>query len=137
MSIFDWNDRFSVGISDIDDEHKFLVGFINQLNDAMRVGRGSQELGSILDQLVEYTIFHFGHEEQLMKAYAYPERAYHINEHLKLTQQVADFQIKFQGGQSRLSIQLVNFLKEWLSIHILVEDKKMCAFLIKKGAPAR
>jgi hemerythrin len=50
-----WTDKLSVGVGVIDDDHKKLVGMVNELYDAMQAGHGKEKLGRILDELVKYT----------------------------------------------------------------------------------
>ena len=55
MPLMNWTDKLSVGVAVIDDDHKKLVGMVNELYDAMQSGRGKDSLGRILDGLVQYT----------------------------------------------------------------------------------
>jgi hypothetical protein len=48
MALYDWNESYSVGVKTMDDQHKKLIGMINQLHDAMKEGKGSSEIGSVL-----------------------------------------------------------------------------------------
>jgi hemerythrin len=73
MELIKWKDVFSVKVSEVDNQHKKLIGLINQLYDAMRVGKGREVLGSVLTELVNYTIYHFSTEERLFREYGYPE----------------------------------------------------------------
>ena len=133
MPIIQWTDKFSVNVAGIDAHHKVLIDMINQLHDAMRSGKADLELGVILDKLIEYTDFHFKYEESLMGPNAYPGMGSHKIAHKALIDQVIDLQAKFKKGQTGLSIHVINFLKDWLSNHILGEDKKLGAYLNLKG----
>ncbi len=50
-----WSKSYSVGVDVMDQEHKRLIDIINNLYSAMRSGRGKDAIGSILDELIEYT----------------------------------------------------------------------------------
>src|SRR6266508_4307242 len=129
MAIFTWNDSYSVGINGFDDQHNVLVSLINQLYAAMKAGKGSQELAEILNSLASYTQVHFKSEEQALSRFGYPEFPHHLKEHQALIAQVEDFQRKSSQNQIGMSIPVAKFLKEWLSKHILGEDKKYAEFL--------
>lgn len=133
MSLIKWEDRYSVKISKFDQQHQQLVNMINQLYEAMKVGKGQVELGKILDELVDYTRRHFSSEEALMLKHAYPQYTEHKESHDRLTQQVMDYKNQYKEGKIGLSVQMMNFLKEWLVNHILDEDKAYTNFFESKG----
>lgn len=122
MSLINWEDRYSVKVPHLDQQHRQLVDLINQLYDAMRVGKGQHEMASILDQLIDYTGKHFSSEEAYMRRQAYPDFLEHQASHQRLTQQVLDFQAKYRRGEIGLSVPVIHFLRDWLVNHILGED---------------
>ena len=133
MALFEWGPRFMLGIQSIDDQHKKLVDYVNQLHDGMLQGKGNDLLGPVLDGLVGYTVNHFKYEEELFAKTGYAESAPHKVEHEKLVAQVADFHGKFKSGSATISVEIMNFLKTWLTQHILSSDKKYSSHLISKG----
>ncbi|MFH1194416.1 MAG: bacteriohemerythrin [bacterium] len=133
MALFNWSNNYSVGIKQIDDQHKHLVDLINELHDSMKVGKGKEVLGLIIKKLTDYTVFHFGTEEKLFKEYGYPDMKIHVETHNKLVNQVKALQLDFNKGKAVLTMEVMNFLKEWLTNHILGTDKKYTAFLNSKG----
>jgi len=133
MPLITWNDNYSVNISEIDSQHKKLIELINQLHEAMRVGKGKDILGKILGELVNYTVYHFGTEEKLFNKYGYHEFVKHKKQHDDLTGQVRDTADKFGKGDNIITVEVMNFLKNWLNDHILASDKKYAPFLNSKG----
>jgi len=120
-----WTEKLSVGIRVIDDDHKRLIGLLNELYDAMQAGRGRQALGNILDGLIQYTKLHFAREEKFFADTGYPGAIPHKQEHEKLTSQVLEVQQKYAAGSSAaLSIAVLNFLQNWLMQHIQVSDQR-------------
>ncbi|MEW6650980.1 MAG: bacteriohemerythrin [Chloroflexota bacterium] len=122
MSLIRWEERYSVRVPHLDQQHRHLVDLINQLYDAMRVGKGQIEMVGILDQLVEYTRNHFSSEEAFMRRQGFPGYAEHRAAHQRLTQQVLDFQTQYKSGEIGLSIPVIHFLRDWLVNHILGDD---------------
>lgn len=133
MALITWNDSYSVKVKKFDDEHKILIGLINQLHDAMKVGKGGQVIGVLLQTLIDYTANHFAAEETLMKLHNYPEYERHKKEHNLLVMQVLDIQKEMKAGKTLLSQDVMRFLKDWLQTHIQGEDKKYGPFLTAKG----
>lgn len=133
MALITWASMLSVGVKEIDDQHKKLIDLINQLNDAMLAGKSRDSMGKILGELAAYTQYHFSTEERLMGQYKYEESVDHKEQHKKLIQSVSDFKKQFDSGQTMISVELMNFLRDWLSGHILKTDKKFGSALNKLG----
>ncbi len=134
MPLMMWNDKMSVGIPRIDEEHKKLVAMLNELYDSVQAGHGKEALGKILDGLIAYTAGHFKHEEKLFAETGYPDAPAHKKEHDDLTKQVLDVQQKYKAGVTgTLSLEVMNFLKNWLVNHIQGSDKKYAPHLNSKG----
>ncbi len=131
MPFVQWSDRFSVGMDVIDDQHKKLVSIVNRLYDAMRDGKGSEILGDVLSELIEYARYHFTTEEAMMKDNAYPDYHSHKSAHSMLVEKVMDLELDLKAGKIALSVQVFQFLKDWLINHIQGEDKKIAPFLTK------
>ncbi len=133
MSLITWGPQLSVGINSIDEQHKKLVNMINALNDALAAGEGKEMLGKIFNGLAAYTTKHFQFEEDLFAKYNYPETAAHKKEHADLLKQVGDLKAKMDAGNFMISMELMAFLKSWLTNHIQGTDKKYVAFLTSEG----
>ena len=133
MALFNWNASYSVNVRELDEQHKVLIKLINELHDAMKVGKGKEALGPVLKELVDYTVYHFGHEEKLFSGNGFPDSKQHKEIHAKLVEQVRDIQRNYESGNTVLTMEVMNFLKEWLSGHIMGTDKKYSSYLNAKG----
>jgi hemerythrin-like metal-binding protein len=87
----------------------------------------------VLQELIEYTGYHFGTEEKFFDQHGYPETDAHKTIHKKLVDKVLAFKRKFDAGEEFLSQELLNFLKDWLVNHIGFTDRKYAPFLQGKG----
>lgn len=133
MSFMTWNDSMSVGISEIDNQHKQLIAIINNLAEAMRARRSNEELGKILAELSRYTLNHFSLEERYFRQFGYPDAAAHIAQHKDFISKVSTFSADFASGKLAISIEVMNFLSDWLVKHIKGTDKQYGPFLKEKG----
>ncbi len=133
MPLISWSDNFATDIKKIDDQHKCLIDLINRLHDSMKTGKGNAVIESILDDLLNYTVFHFSTEEAYFKQYAYPESILHKKEHDELTEKTKALQASHRDGKLTISIEVMNFLRDWLRNHILQSDQKYASFLRSKG----
>ena len=123
MALINWESSFSVNVAEIDRQHQVLVGLINDLNDAMKEGKGKDILMKILDELINYTATHFKFEEKYFDQFEYPNKDAHKLAHKNLVREVVSFKTDFQSGKFGLTVEVLNFLVSWLKNHILVEDK--------------
>jgi hemerythrin len=123
----------SVNITEIDKQHKKLIELINDLHDAMRVGQGKAVLEKTLNELVSYTKTHFGYEESLMQQFGYSNIIEHKGEHDRLTAKVVEMQKQYHDGKLVITMEVMGFLKQWLNVHILDNDKKYTSFFNAKG----
>ena len=131
--MFEWKEKYVLGIEEIDNQHRNLVDLINRLFAAMQSGAGKDVLDETLSGLVDYTRRHFMTEEILMGNYDYPELDEHVAEHHKFTEEISKFQQEYQSGNTGISIQLISYLRNWLDEHISETDHKYGDFLREKG----
>jgi len=128
-----WGDIFKVNISNIDEQHRELFRLVNGLYKAWKDKRPKEEIGRLLDGLINYTATHFKTEEDYFDKYGYPETSQHKEAHKALVKQALELKEKFQKGELQINIETMNFLKNWLNNHILRTDKRYTAFLNAKG----
>lgn len=129
MAAINWSPQYSVGIGELDRQHRQLVDMLNELSQATAQQKGREVLGGILGKLLQYTAGHFATEERLMARKNYPYLNTHKLEHEKLTQAALEFKAKFDQGQTAITVQLLALLKEWLVRHILKTDMLYSAAL--------
>ncbi|MCK5521231.1 MAG: hemerythrin family protein [Candidatus Marinimicrobia bacterium] len=133
MAVIKWEKSYNLGIKEIDLQHQGLVVLLNNLHDAMLENKAQDVLVSIIGELVKYTVVHFGTEEKYFTKFSYSEREEHIQEHKDFVMKVKDFAMDYEKGRVMLSIDIINFLREWLIDHILGTDSKYAEFFKSKG----
>ena len=138
MSFLPWKDSMSVGHPAIDKDHRMLIQYLNEMHEAMSTGKGKTVVGTILNRLVLYTKEHFGREELVWKAGHYVDFEKHKKEHADLLKTVSDFKTKYDAGTVTLSVDIMNFLRDWLKTHILKSDKEAADAIaaVKSSSPA-
>lgn len=132
-NLFVWNDDFSVGIQEVDEQHKDLVDLLNQLHEAIIERHGTLASRNILNRLADYTRIHFTVEESLMRVVNYPEYEEHKHVHEELITQVIALQEKLDTGKAAITFELLHFLKIWLQKHIIESDKQFGQFFLDHG----
>lgn len=126
-----------LNVPEIDSQHETLIGFINQIHEAMLQEADKTTLDGLLSQLLNYTRSHCSYEEQQMLQYNYPGYEAHKAEHTRLIQSLSDLIQRYENGELLLSFAVVLELKGWASIHIEKSDLPMGDFLSSRtGANA-
>lgn len=132
MTFMLWSDDFSVEISEIDEQHKWLFGATNRLHDETTKEVHSRKvIGEIIEGLMDYTINHFIMEEELFQRYAYPQAQAHKALHDKFTASIMHTLTEFENGAD-VEAEVLDTLKNWLVQHILKTDTAYVPFLKEK-----
>lgn len=124
-----FDDSLVLGIPVIDEQHKGLCVLINRLNRSMLAGEGKGALGSVFEELKQYVVKHFKTEEDLFEAHQYAGYEEHKQCHADLLEKALELESQFKEGKITISSDVMKFLKDWLTNHIKVEDKKYGPFL--------
>lgn len=128
-----WSDDLSVLVKELDQEHQRLIDLINKLHEAMIQKQAKLVVSQIIDELAAYTIYHFQNEVKYMKQFKYPGLQSHEHEHETFVKKVDAFQKDFNAGKLGLSIEIMRFLRDWVTNHIMVTDKKYSHTFIENG----
>ena len=123
MAIITWNDNFSVGIRQFDDEHKVLIEIINKLYDAMKNGNSKLVMAEIIEKLIKFALQHFTNEENLMLRKKYPFYEQHKRDHEEFSIRIVEYK-KLHRQKILHASQLMRVLRNWIINHICTSDKK-------------
>lgn len=125
-----WEDKYKTGIDIVDKEHQRLFEIFNMIYDSLfKQQIQILDLQRNFNQLIDYTIYHFGHEEEKMKSLGYSKFEEHKKEHDNLIGQVHEFEKKIRSNTKEIDpMSVLNFLIKWLVDHILDADKEFGVF---------
>lgn len=129
-----WDNKYSVHVSEFDSHHQKLLDIINDLYKGLKQNKGIEQITETIQELVDYTEFHFSKEEETMKSYQYPGLPEQIDQHKKFVQAIKDAGEDIKSGKSlSTATNLLTFLKNWLINHIMKIDIKYSDFLNERG----
>jgi hemerythrin len=126
-----WGDAYSVGLPNIDEQHKKLVVMINDLFQACKEEGASKTaaFARAFSKAADYTQTHFREEEEFLENAGYPDLPAHKVEHKAFVDEIWAQFGKFKEGNTT-PLGLPRFLKSWLLNHIAIKDKKYAAFIL-------
>ncbi len=137
MQRFDWNDKYSVGVKSIDEQHKVWIERLNSLSSAIESNQEARLISRTLDFMMDYVEFHFAAEESLMAAKNYPDLARHKGEHQQFRNTLMDlFMLEAEKEDSigKIADSINNFQISWLKNHIQQTDRQFAEFLNETSA---
>lgn len=141
MAYFEWAADLVIDNGPIDEDHKLLVGLVNDLHTATTEGRGMEVVDKILDQLIDYTADHLRREEAQMAQVNFPNLENHKIGHVHFIENLRRLQRQYESGSITVASQLSTILRDWLSLHIRRSDKELLEFVRQqakaKGRAAR
>ncbi|NOR26058.1 MAG: bacteriohemerythrin [Desulforhopalus sp.] len=133
MDIINWKDEFSVGVKEMDDQHKKLIGMVNKLISEQTSLTDQRTIADLLTEMTDYAQVHFRAEEYLMAEYDYDQKALQEEQHQAFIDKTIAFYSASDIGPNILSTALLDYLATWLIGHILKEDMKYKKFFKSKG----
>lgn len=122
-----WRPEYSVGIDDIDDQHKHLLQLLATVGRAAADGGDARKLSGVIDALHEYAAYHFASEEHLMHAAALPpaHMQQHVAQHRQYWREVSALHQRLQAGDHAVAPALNDFLQRWWLDHICGTDREL------------
>jgi len=133
MKQISWNERFSVGVKEIDLQHRGLLDIINQIIDSIEKENEWQTTSTILNSLINYAYNHFATEERYMKEAKYPEFLWHVGLHLEFIRKAFAFSQEISLKGPDIQREMLQYLAGWYSSHVLGIDRQYMENLSAKG----
>jgi len=119
-----------IGIRILDEQHRELVRLVNNLNRLSKQDKKMQEIKALFVELLAYTVMHFDTEHGLMKEYEYFDTANHDKHHAELLHELNLMVSLYESGDE---LRLLQFVKDWLFVHIQLADKPLAVYLTSRG----
>jgi len=132
MKILKWQNEYSVGVKEIDDQHRSLLDTINSLLEEQSVKYEESKFSPTLFTLIHYAYTHFATEERYLLQAHFPDLNNHILEHIDFIMKTLGLALKVENSNDESRLKLLQYLTEWYSSHVLGTDRKFIPFLISK-----
>jgi hemerythrin len=133
--LVEWQEELSIGVLEIDIQHKLLFEKVNGFLEACQSQADSDTVHRLFWFLEAYAITHFNDEEKLMLRIAYPDYLPHRKLHLEFAGEVAKIKerLKNEGPSERLVSSMTKFISDWLIQHISITDRAIARFVNKSA----
>ena len=134
MITIHWEPVFSVGVKELDEEHKQLIAFMNEVYERLEKDAHAGGYSDFFEKLKKHAEDHFRNEERYFAAFAYPDAAAHVSEHEKIKTGIDELERAFDANPSTAIIfEALRFLDDWLFDHVMLFDKKYTEHFNKHG----
>ncbi len=124
-----WEDKYLVGIKQIDEQHRKLLQLMINLWDSIESGKGRSIISQVLQDLLDYTRTHFVDEEKIMIENKYPDYEQHKQDHDRFVNEVMSAARDYVEKRAIPTQKILSFLAHWLIEHIMGFDKNLATFL--------
>jgi hemerythrin len=133
MTYLIWSKDYSVNVKEIDEQHKKLFGIINTLFQAMLDEKGREIQKLVIADMIDYANTHFKAEEKYMLQFNFSWYQEHKKEHERFTHKALDLKERFEKIGFVITLEILNFLKDWWEGHILKIDKNYSKLFNENG----
>lgn len=120
----EWDENYSVGVQEIDNQHKILFATINELLDAIHNNEPEEKLDHIIQNIITYKKHHFSTEEKYFKEFNFEGAEEHIEQHKKFNDNIKKLFEDHPKHDIELCFLLIDFLEDWLIDHLQNMDQK-------------
>lgn len=118
-----WDETFSVGVKELDEQHQKLFDIINRLGNSIDAPSNTEKISDIIKELLDYSVYHFQTEENYFEKFDYEYKEGHIKSHDIYKEKINHFIDGFRDKNGYLSFEIVDFLTNWWVGHVNGQDK--------------
>ncbi len=125
MALIEWKDEFSVGVADVDHEHRELIGLINKLHDAMSGEDATLTVLDFLGEIYAHVSAHFALEEKIMRKYHYDQYQDHKDDHERLLDEIRDIMDAYEENTYFSDEEFAGQVERWFTGHFKTKDSRL------------
>jgi hemerythrin len=129
----EWKEEYGVGSKEIDDQHKYFISLLNDLNNAIVAGKSREELKGLFQYVADYAEKHFATEEKYFDEFNYEGAAEHKMKHQEIRDEIEKIKKMDDGKEIDFYGNIVYFLKDWLEKHLAEMDQEYEECFTKHG----
>ncbi|MCC7045484.1 MAG: hemerythrin family protein [Alphaproteobacteria bacterium] len=126
MALLEWRQQFTIGVAEVDYEHRELIKLINHLHQTMVEGSPEPRIASFLAEIHEAIAAHFALEEKIMRDSRYQLYDEHKEDHEALLDEIREIMEGFDSGDYAAGkADLGGTLSAWFGRHFQTHDARL------------
>ena len=133
MICVEWIDKFNLGIHEIDEQHKKLIGIMNKICNALNEGEESRIIEEVLMEMQDYALTHFALEEKYFDEFHYNKTELHKAWHQTFSKKVQEMLSDLKHNKRSVSIDAIAFLGGWFIDHTQTLDREYVSLFQEHG----
>jgi hemerythrin len=127
--LLQWQEEYSVGVKELDDQHQNLLNIINSLLSEKEDEFDQNKLSIAISAMIHHAYIHFATEEQYLAQANYPDFKPHVLDHVGFIMKTLELSLKVKDGTRENRLELLSYLKNWYSSHVLGIDRQYIPYL--------
>jgi hemerythrin len=131
--VIEWNNKYNLGISEIDNQHKKLVKIISKLDACSKKNCEHKQIEIVFNQLLDFALEHFSTEEKYFDKFNYNNKKEHKKEHNSFKKKILGIKQKYLEEGNCSCQELIAYLSDWVDNHLVNEDSKYVDCFKKHG----
>ena len=132
-TIVTFNEMYHLGIKEIDNQHKRIIEMLNKLLQTFKLGNAEQTMLIELNELIDYTQYHFSYEEQLLERTGFPEAEQHADSHQLMLSKILTLRKDYYDNKFEVMYEILQILFRWATNHTTTLDSKYVMHLKRQG----
>ena len=128
MTLLEWRDEYSTGISGVDYEHQELIALINSIYEMLDNSSDKTSIINCLGDIYGQVSSHFALEERWMEQHNYDDYKSHREDHERLLDDIGDITDDVETSNKLNTEQLREKLNNWFLIHFKTHDARLHKF---------
>ena len=136
MPLIPWEEKFTLGIKEVDEQHQKMLEIINRLFNIFDRGKANDpaEIDVIIKEMDDYAVYHFQTEERYFDLFDYPGAKEHIEIHDQYRDRVKKWRERYNASKDELVFfEISNFLQDWWIWHINNTDREYVPYFKAHG----
>lgn len=125
--LLEWTPDLSVSNDTIDQQHQKWIKLLDDFYTGIKDGKSKEVLEQLILGMLDYTKYHFAHEEKYMESIGYPNLDSHKKLHAEYIGKIEEYHQRIVDGKLIISLEVTSYLKTWLINHIKGEDQRYAA----------
>ncbi|MBN8731049.1 MAG: hemerythrin family protein [Acidobacteria bacterium] len=126
---FSWPEECNYEDGTMEEEHRELIGLVQDLEEGLRAGLAQAELLARMDRAYAVLRTHLEAEESALRAAGYPGLGAHRAQHNDMTRALLEFRANVQAGTAQITESVLDYLCQWFQTHMKHEDRAAAEYL--------